>query len=102
MQSFLTARAAELSALAQRHGVARLDVFGSAAAGSFDDAGSDIDFVVSFVEQPPGGVANAYFGLLEDLQELFGRPIDLIVDRSIRNPWFRQSVDASRRTVYVA
>lgn len=91
-----------LSELARRHGVRRLDLFGSAATGEFDAAKSDLDFLVVFSEDPPGGVAHAYFGLLDDLTALFGRPVDLVTDRSITNPYFRQSVDESRRPVYVA
>lgn len=91
-----------LSAIARQRGVARLDVFGSAADQSFDDARSEIDLIVSFVERPPGGIADAYFGLLGDLKQLFGREVDLIVERSIRNPYFRRNVEASRWPVYVA
>ncbi|MDN5936897.1 MAG: nucleotidyltransferase domain-containing protein [Nitrosospira sp.] len=102
MQSLIEDRTEELVILARRHGVSRLDVFGSAATGEFDEAHSDLDFVVAFVEQPPEGVANAYFGLLEDLQQLFGRQVDLVTERSIRNPYFRESVEETRRPVYVA
>ncbi len=92
----------ELATLAQRYGVARLELFGSAVTGEFDPAKSDLDFLVEFVEQPPGGMARAYFGLLEELEALFCCSVDLVTDRSIKNPYFRQSVDESRRPVYVA
>ena len=34
--------------LCEAHGVARLEVFGSAADGRFDPARSDFDFIVTF------------------------------------------------------
>jgi hypothetical protein len=100
--SFIDEHAVELTELAARHGVARLELFGSAAGASFDPAHSDLDFLVVFNDAPPGGMARAYFGLLEELEHLFDRPVDLVTDRSIKNPYFRRSVDESRRPVYVA
>ncbi len=102
MQNLIARHSEELAKLARRYGVSQLDVFGSAATGEFDDAHSDLDFIVVFFDEPPGGIANAYFGLLEDLQRLFSRKVDLITERSIRNPYFRESVEESRRPVYVA
>ncbi len=96
-------RAGELERLCRRHRVQRLDLFGSAATGAFRPDESDLDFLVEF--QPadiPDGRFKAYFGLLEGLQELFGRPIDLVVDSAIDNPYFRESVEESKRPVYAA
>ena len=95
-------RADDLRRLCKKHSVRRLDVFGSAAGGAFDPDDSDIDFLVEFGDIPPGGYADAYFGLLEGLEDLFGRPVDLVVDAAIRNPYFRRSVDQTRSPVYAA
>lgn len=59
-----------------------------------------MDFLVEFQELPAGGYADAYFGLMEDLEQLFSRPIDLVVDSAIKNPYFRQSVDRTRQLLY--
>ena len=48
------------------------------------------------------GYADAYFGLLDALQTLLRKPVDLVVESSIRNPYFRQSVQASRTPLYAA
>lgn len=93
---------ADLGVLARRHGVARLELFGSAATGNFDPATSDLDFLVEFQTTGPEGRFNAYFGLLDDLTELFGRPVDLVSTRAIKNPYFLQSVNKTRRPIYVA
>ena len=95
-------RRADLEALCHRFGVSRLEVFGSAATGAFQDAGSDLDFLVEF-EPPVGpGIADRFFGLLESLQALFGRPVDLVTSPEIKNPYFRESVDKTRALIYGA
>ena len=90
----------ELAALCRHYRVRRLDVFGSAATGKAG-AGSDIDLLVEF-EPMSEGYADAYFGLLDALQTLLRKPVDLVVESSIRNPYFRQSVQASRTPLYAA
>ncbi|HKB04980.1 MAG TPA: nucleotidyltransferase family protein [Gemmataceae bacterium] len=90
----------ELEALCRRYHVKRLEVFGSAAAGTFDPATSDLDFLVEFLAVEPGRIAPDYFGLLHALEDLFGRKVDLVMDSAIRNPYFRRGVDESRTPVY--
>lgn len=95
-------RATEIDALCRRYHVEQLALFGSAATGEYDDEKSDLDFLVEF--QPPAfdDYANAYFGLLEALEELFGVPIDLVVRSAIKNPYFLQSVELTRTPLYEA
>ncbi len=92
----------QLEALCRRYGVRRLELFGSAATGLAQSGGSDLDFLVEFDLLPPGGYADAYFGLLESLEALYGRPVDLVVASAIRNPFFLQSVERSRTLLYAA
>lgn len=80
--------------------VQRLYLFGSATDGRFDIERSDLNFLVTFDEQPPGEYADNYLGLAQALEKLFGRPVDLVTERSIRNPHFRESVFAERRLLY--
>jgi hypothetical protein len=91
---------ATVAALCRRYGVRGLALFGSAATGAFRDDTSDLDFVVSFADTRAGNYAERYFAFAEALEELFGRPVDLVTERSIRNPYFRQEVDATRQPVY--
>lgn len=88
-----------LMAACERNGVARLDLFGSAVTGSWRPGESDLDFLVTF---HPGqsGLADRYLALAESLEALFESPVDLLLDRTIRNPYLRQSVDATRVPVY--
>lgn len=81
----------------------RLEVIGSAATGAFRAGDSDLDFLVDFdldITRP--GYADRYFGLLESLEQLFGRSVDLVVASSIENPFFRESVERTRALLYAA
>ena len=88
--------------LCRRHHVRRLELFGSAASGAFNPSSSDLDFLVEFEELQPGAYADAYFGLLEDLQRIFQRTIDLVVARSVRNPYLLEKIGQSRALLYAA
>ena len=95
-------RADELNRLCVASSVRRLDLFGSASTGRYDAEGSDLDFLVEFQPSALNAYADAYFGLLEALGRLFGRPVDLIVESAIRNPYFLQSVQQTRTPIYEA
>ena len=90
----------EIAALCRHFGVRRLDLFGSAAIGGFDPATSDLDFVATFADTDAANYAERYLNFAEALEALFGRPVDIVIDRSIRNPAFRQTVEATRQPVY--
>ena len=79
--------------------VERFYLFGSAADGRFTER-SDLDFLVTLEDQPPGEYADNYLGLAQVLEKLFGRPADLVTERSIRNPYFREIVFAARQLLY--
>ena len=50
--------------------------------------------------QPNAAYADRYLGFAEELERLFGRSVDLITEQSIRNPYFRREVEATRQLVY--
>ena len=90
----------ELHALCRRFQVRRLDLFGSAARGDFDPELSDIDFIVEFERDTPLHPFDAYFGLKEELEALFGRKVDLVELNAVRNPYLKASIEQSRENVY--
>jgi predicted nucleotidyltransferase len=92
----------ELEALCRRYRVKTLELFGSAADGTWDPAASDLDFLVEFLPLGPGELFDFFFDLRQDLQTLFRRKVDLITPRSIRSPRFRESVNQSRTVLYAA
>lgn len=91
-----------LSAICRRFRVGRLELFGSAADGTFDPDSSDLDFLVEFVPLQRGEYYDAFFGLLESLEALFGRRVDLVDVECLHNPYFVRRVNESRKGVYDA
>ena len=95
----ITDNHAAITALCQRYGVVRLELFGSAAKGTFNPETSDLDFVVDLGVYGPG-VTKRYLRLAESLEALFGRPVDLLTVPSIRSQYFIKELEASRQVLY--
>ena len=102
MNTIIGEKVSELRRLCSQHRVRRLELFGSAARDDFDAGRSDLDFVVEFEDMPPADYGDAYFGLLAALEDLFGRPVDLVVLSAVRNPYMRDAIDESRILLYAA
>jgi len=92
----------EVARICRRHCVRRLSVFGSATSERFDPSRSDVDLLVEFEKMAPSEHAGHYFGLQEDLEALLRRPVDLVEPGPIRNPYFKQSVEASKVLLFEA
>ena len=63
-------------------------------------ASSDIDFIVDFEPVDTLHYADNYYDLKFSLEDIFKRPIDLLEEKAIKNPYFRQSVNQQRRLLY--
>jgi len=101
MHDLIDQRRAEIAVLCRRHGVRRLEVFGSAARGAdFDPAVSDADFLVDF--EPGSGQfpLEQFFGLAEALEHLLGRTVDLLEPGAIKNPFVLAGINRAREIVY--
>ena len=92
----------ELAALCRRYGVSRLEIFGSAAKQSSGEDVGDFDFLVEFEDRESVDYADAYFGLLEALENLLKKPVDLVITSAIDNPYFLADIARSRAVVYDA
>jgi len=79
---------AEIMGIARRHGVANIRVFGSVARG---EAGpdSDVDFLVTV-----SGETSQWFpgGLVADLEELLGRPVQVVTEQGLHDLLRKQVV----------
>jgi predicted nucleotidyltransferase len=89
----------QLVELCRAYRVTRLDLFGSAATEAFDSESSDLDFIAQFEGTRERDYAERFVLFAEALEALFGRPVDLLTERMIRNPIFREEVEKSRRRV---
>ena len=92
-----------LCELCRTYHVRRLELFGSALnPNRFRQSSSDLDFIVEFQPVTPGNHAKAYFALLEKLQDLFGRQIDLLEIKAVNNPYLLESINETRSLIYAA
>lgn len=102
MHELIERRLKELIPLCRRFHVAELELFGSALTTRFDPATSDLDFAVRFLPAAEDDPAGAFFGLKFALEDLFEKPVDLVMRKSIRNPYFRKALEASKTRLYAA
>jgi predicted nucleotidyltransferase len=92
----------ELKALCEKFWVKKLAVFGSILSNEFNEQ-SDIDFVVLFKEDLPlMDYAENYFEFIDALERLYGRKIDLVEEKAMRNPYFIKTVESTKQTLYAA
>jgi hypothetical protein len=87
-----------ISSLCRRLKVKRLDIFGSATTGSFRPD-SDVDVLVEF-ERDVRDLFDRYFELKEGLEQILGRTVDVVVEESLKNPYFKLAIEQMRKNIY--
>ena len=91
---------AQLVALCKKYNVERVYVFGSAVTGDFKSNGSDIDFIVELAPMPPVEKGEKLLSLWNDLEKLYGREVDLLTDKPIRNPYLKKAIEETKQLIY--
>jgi hypothetical protein len=102
MTALIEQNKSKLQQLCRQYGVKQFELFGSAAAGEFDEQTSDLDFLVEFLPTDPARHAHSYLNLLVALEDLFGRSIDLLEVKAIKNPYLMESINQTRIELYAA
>ncbi len=102
MNKIITDKIEELKRLCLTYKVKYMYVFGSVCTDNFND-NSDIDILIAFdnvisLEE----YSDNYFELHYKLQDLFGRNIDLLTEKSLSNPYFIKSLDLTKQLIYAA
>ena len=97
--NFLQNHINAINKLCKSHKVKSLYAFGSVLTDRFNDD-SDIDLVVDFQSQEVLDYGDNYYDLKFSLQEILKRPIDLLEEKAIKNPYFRQSLEKERKLIY--
>jgi len=88
--------------LCRSHKVSSFYLFGSAAKGNSNN-NSDIDFLVRFSNSVDTmEYADNYFDLLENLQKLLNRSIDLVSEKSLTNRYLIEDINQSKLLIYEA
>jgi predicted nucleotidyltransferase len=89
----------EINALCANHKVRTLYAFGSVLTPNFN-TNSDIDLIVDFMEIDVKDYADNYFDFKFSLQDIFNRPVDLLEEQAIKNPYFKEELNKKKVIVY--
>lgn len=91
---------AALAAFCRKWRIVEFAVFGSALRDDFD-AASDVDVVVSFEPAAAWSLADLV-AMAAELEDAFGRPVDLVEKEALRNPFRRHEILTTREVLYAA
>jgi uncharacterized protein len=101
MQRLLTENIDRIKALCISYNVKSLFAFGSVCTDRFNEE-SDVDLLISFNPMEYGEYADTYFELAEKFENLLHRPVDLVTDKSLSNPYFIESINQTKTLIYGA
>ncbi len=85
--------------LCERYHVDQLYLFGSALGLNLTSE-SDIDFLVKFKPIDLAGYFENYMNLKQELELLFDRRIDLLEEKTLKNPVLIKSINQSKELIY--
>jgi hypothetical protein len=90
----------KIAAFCRKWKVTEFSIFGSALREDFGPE-SDVDVLVSFAEDAHWSLWD-WTDMIEELKQIFGRDVDLVSKRGLRNPFRRHEILTTREVVYVA
>ena len=102
MNSLLKRNLKRISSLCEQNGVRHLELFGSAAEGSFIEGKSDFDFLVEFQPCSPREHYERFFQLCEGLENFLQVPVDLVETCAMTNPFFIDQAEKTKISIYAA
>ncbi len=89
----------EIKRLCSRYCVKRLYAFGSVLTDKFSNT-SDVDLLVDFEQIAAPLYADNYYGLKFSLEDVLNRQVDLLEEKAIKNPYFKENVNRQRQLIY--
>lgn len=89
----------QIKKLCIKHSVKSLFAFGSAVSGRLK-MDSDIDLIVDIDSTDPYIYADNYFDLKFELESLFHRQVDLLEQKTLKNPYLQKELDRTKVLVY--
>lgn len=91
-----------IAALCARHGVVRMDAFGSVLREDFRPGESDVDLLVEFAPRDPYVLAEAYFDMLDELRALLGVKVDLVMAGAVKNRYIASDIECTKQPLYAS
>jgi predicted nucleotidyltransferase len=89
----------QVSKLLEQHNVDNIYLFGSVLTENFSPT-SDIDFLVNFGQVKLENYFDNYIGLKNSLEIFFNRSVDLVEEKTVKNPVLRRSIDRNKKLIY--
>ncbi len=89
----------EIKKLCSTYKVKQLFAFGSVLTDKFNNE-SDIDLIVDFEPVDIAQYADNYYDFKFLLEDILKKPVDLLEEKAIKNPYFREVVDKQRQLIY--
>ncbi len=102
MVGVLESKRERIAAACARHGVLRLDAFGSAGRGDFRPGDSDVDLLVEFGPMDVYARVDAYFDLLDDFRSILGTEVDLVMVDAVKNRYIAADIERTKQALYAA
>lgn len=102
IHDLIDTRQQEFYDLCKAYSVRRMFAFGSSVRGNFNYEESDIDLLVEIDEKNPVAKGEKIILLWDKLEGFFKCKVDLLTTLSVRNPYLKQSIDASKELIYEA
>ena len=81
------------------HLVSKMYMFGSAASGTMKK-NSDVDILVDFAEMDLYDYFENLLSLKEKLENIFKRPVDILEEKALKNPYLKRSIDRNKVLIY--
>ncbi|TDB64192.1 nucleotidyltransferase family protein [Arundinibacter roseus] len=100
LEKFIRSNRKAFESICEAHRVDTIYAFGSSITNRFNQEYSDIDLLVSLLEEDPAKKEAAMESLWNDLEAFFGRKIDLLTKESIRNPFYKEVISRTRKLIY--
>jgi len=86
--------------LLKAHKITKAYMFGSVLTDAFNDK-SDVDFLVNIQDNlDPVDAGEHLWDLTFELEDLLHRKIDLLTERSIKNPYFINELNKTKLMIY--
>ncbi|MDP2181309.1 MAG: nucleotidyltransferase domain-containing protein [Actinomycetota bacterium] len=102
MVSIVEDKRESIANVCRKYGVKSLYVFGSALRDDFRLGESDVDLLVEFGPMDGHSKAHAYFDMLDELRELLGTEVDLVMAGAVKNRYIARDIERTKQMLYAA
>ena len=89
----------QIKQLCNAYHVRSLFAFGSVVSNNLKST-SDIDLIVDIDSKDPIDYTDNYFALKFQLEQILNRPVDLLEDKALKNPFLKKQIDNTKVLVY--